>query len=237
MPPLPQSLTTKGAQTSEHLLATALKLFQEKGYHATTMRDIAAAAECSLGLAYRYYPSKDDFVLTLYRRMAHQSAADIATLPADTIAMRFRIMLQQKLAQVHPYRSLFQSILGTALTPQTAIGVLGSPSADVRTQAHDTFHQVVTGATNAPDTQQTRELGTLLYGVHFGVLFFWLSDPTPDQWATAELIACTEQLLRLTRPLLVLPPCATLLTRLAGAVGAVVHPTIEPATQTDEKSP
>ena len=41
-------LTPKGERTREHILDTALSLFIEKGYDATTMRDIAVAAESSL---------------------------------------------------------------------------------------------------------------------------------------------------------------------------------------------
>ena len=59
------TLTPKGERTREHLLDTALRLFTSAGYEATTMRDIAAAAECSLGLAYRYFASKEEFVLAL----------------------------------------------------------------------------------------------------------------------------------------------------------------------------
>jgi AcrR family transcriptional regulator len=63
-------LTPKAVQTRLHILDTALELFATQGYDATTMREIAAAADCSLGLAYRYFASKEEMVLALYGRMA-----------------------------------------------------------------------------------------------------------------------------------------------------------------------
>lgn len=63
------AITSKGERTREHILDTALRLFSEQGYEQTTMRGIAAAAETSLGLAYRYFTSKEDLVLALYERL------------------------------------------------------------------------------------------------------------------------------------------------------------------------
>ena len=62
----------KSEQTREHILETALDLFAEKGYAETTMRDIAGAADCSLGLAYRYFARKEEFILALYERMTNE---------------------------------------------------------------------------------------------------------------------------------------------------------------------
>src|SRR5438067_13611060 len=63
-------LTPKGQRTRALILDSALALFAEKGYAATTMRDIAGRAGCSLGLAYRYYARKEDLILAFYERWA-----------------------------------------------------------------------------------------------------------------------------------------------------------------------
>src|SRR5437867_10636423 len=83
------ALTPKGERTREHLLDTALTLFTTEGYETTTMRDIAAAADCSLGLAYRYFASKEEFILALYGRMEREFAAYVDTLPPGPLAARF----------------------------------------------------------------------------------------------------------------------------------------------------
>jgi AcrR family transcriptional regulator len=67
--------TPKGTMTQQRILDAALALFASKGYEATTMRDIAAAADCSLGLTYRYFASKEDLILELYRWLADQLVA------------------------------------------------------------------------------------------------------------------------------------------------------------------
>ena len=51
------------AQTRELILDTALPLFLEKGYDATTMEEIAEAAQIGTSTLYRYFPNKDLLVL------------------------------------------------------------------------------------------------------------------------------------------------------------------------------
>ena len=51
------------AQTRELILDTALPLFLEKGYDATTMEEIAEAAQIGTATLYRYFPNKDLLVL------------------------------------------------------------------------------------------------------------------------------------------------------------------------------
>ena len=69
---------TKGETTRDHVLGTALNLFRRKGFDATTMRDIAEAADLSLGAAYHYFASKDDLVLAYYEGMQAEHERRVA---------------------------------------------------------------------------------------------------------------------------------------------------------------
>src|SRR6185312_6881561 len=44
------------------IVEAAKRRFREAGFHTTTMTDIAAQAGVSVGLLYRYFPSKDDII-------------------------------------------------------------------------------------------------------------------------------------------------------------------------------
>jgi len=52
----------KKAHLSRHIVDTAIKLAGEKGWRATTMADIAAAAKISLADIYRVFPTKADIL-------------------------------------------------------------------------------------------------------------------------------------------------------------------------------
>jgi AcrR family transcriptional regulator len=64
----------KKARTRAAIREHALRLFREQGYGATTIEQIAAAAEVSPATFFRYFPTKEDVVL--------QDDFDIITLEA-----------------------------------------------------------------------------------------------------------------------------------------------------------
>ncbi len=72
----PTAPTTKEIGAEEdgaaRLLAAALRQFVEKGFHGTSMRDIAREAGASVSHAYYYFPSKGAI---LYRLVADVTAA------------------------------------------------------------------------------------------------------------------------------------------------------------------
>lgn len=49
----------------EHIEQAALRLFVRRGYHATSVRDIAREARVSLGNIYNYYPTKENLFASL----------------------------------------------------------------------------------------------------------------------------------------------------------------------------
>lgn len=52
----------------EQILDAALRCFSRRGFHASTMQDISSDAGISVGLIYRYFPSKEAVVADLAER-------------------------------------------------------------------------------------------------------------------------------------------------------------------------
>ncbi len=78
----------------EEMLQVAGRIFAERGYHGTSMDDIAAEADISKPLLYRYFGSKDGLYIALIERagqhlltgMRHMSRPKASRLIASSAA-------------------------------------------------------------------------------------------------------------------------------------------------------
>jgi AcrR family transcriptional regulator len=81
------------ARTRAEIRRQALRLFHEQGYAATTVEQIAAAAEVSQSTFFRYFPTKEDVALRddvdpLIIEAFHAQPADLSPLQASRAAIR-----------------------------------------------------------------------------------------------------------------------------------------------------
>lgn len=216
------ALTPKAQETRQRIFDTAVKLFMEKGYDQTTMREIAAESGCSLGLAYRYFESKEVVVIHLYRQLASNTKHQIETLPTVPIAERFELIMRSVLQTVIPFRPVWQGVFSGAVNPNSPFGVLGDKTADIRREMKDVFMLLVTQASDAPKKpEQAAALSMLLYVAYLMTLLFWISDRSPDYKTTYQLLDFSRETLNLIRGSLVLPPITKGMMRLASIVEQV----------------
>ncbi|MFH0814360.1 MAG: TetR/AcrR family transcriptional regulator [Pseudomonadota bacterium] len=84
----------------KQIIKGALSVFKEKGYHKTTVRDIAKAAEISMGSLYDYISSKEDilylfyqlFIITYYQTVV--SATNNISNPVERFKVAFKTLLE-----------------------------------------------------------------------------------------------------------------------------------------------
>jgi TetR/AcrR family transcriptional regulator, cholesterol catabolism regulator len=70
----------------DQVRAAALRFFKEKGYHATSMRDIAEAVGINKGSLYSYIKSKEDLLIPVFERAQGVLLRQIEEISADTAA-------------------------------------------------------------------------------------------------------------------------------------------------------
>ena len=61
----PRTREARTTRSRKQILAAALKLFSRRGYHGTSMRDIAEAARASTGNVYHHFPDKESIFTAL----------------------------------------------------------------------------------------------------------------------------------------------------------------------------
>jgi AcrR family transcriptional regulator len=190
--PHPLPAPNKAERSRERILQAALTLFRTNGYENTTLRQIAAESGSSLGLAYRYFSCKEEFVLAFYESLAGQFIQQIPDLPQGKIARRFTAAMNLKLALIEPHSELIGVLLASALNPNSRIAVLGQPSANIRLYMQAAFAQLVRESEDGPDPATSAALAKLLYVTHLALLYFRVNDRTPGGRATRELLAWLE---------------------------------------------
>ena len=182
-----QEKTNKGQATRAQLLGISLRLFREKGFEATTMRDIAAEAGMSLGAFYYYYPSKDSIVLDYYRQVQDEHARRVAEQSSQATDLRARlgVLLQTKLDLLADSREFLGALLRYTGNPDHPLSFLGKGTREIREESIAMFREALEPEHLAADLMQM--LPMLLWAMHIGILLYLLYDKSPAQQHTRKL--------------------------------------------------
>lgn len=84
-------------ERGEEVYAAAVRLFTQKGYHATSMQDIAAAVGLYKGSLYHYIGSKEDLLIQVFERAMGTLLEDVERIVADPSlapAEQLRLVIQ-----------------------------------------------------------------------------------------------------------------------------------------------
>ncbi|MEZ0374173.1 MAG: L-tyrosine/L-tryptophan isonitrile synthase family protein, partial [Candidatus Sericytochromatia bacterium] len=211
----------KSNTTRRRLLETAWKLFASEGYAETTLRRIAQAAECSLGLSYRYFAVKEELVLALYYQILQDLEARAAELPAGTLAERFSALMRTKLQLIAPHRETLGALFVLILSPGHPLSGLGDQTEVIRTRGTAAFARAVLGASDAPaDADVCQQLARSLYTAHLGLILLSFLDPTPARKLSDQALELLSDVLGLAGFLLASPLAGMFLPR----IDAIVQP-------------
>ncbi len=177
----------------------------KRGYESTTLREVAKEAGVSVGLLYRYFPSKRAIIIALYDELSADYARQAVNMPRGRWRDRFIFALKTSLEVLEPHRVALRALV-PVLVGDPEEGVFAESAAFSRLRVQRVFEEAVAGSTDAPAPDVAAAVGRLLYLVHLAVLLWWLLDKTAKQRATAALVLLTQQILPSTALTLRLPP-------------------------------
>jgi TetR/AcrR family transcriptional regulator, regulator of cefoperazone and chloramphenicol sensitivity len=119
------------------LVQAALKLFSEKGYEATTTREIAAAAGCAEGLIHRYFQGKAGLLTAIIQHHASRDLADLNRdlLPAADLEQEFIQLVLWRVERVWESRDFLRVFLPRAFADAKVRNVMSRAVLSVRATA------------------------------------------------------------------------------------------------------
>jgi AcrR family transcriptional regulator len=173
------------AKTRQRILKVARKLFADKGFHATSTRDLASAAAVAAGTVFNYFPTKEDLAMTLMAEALDEAAAEFSQRRRgeESLAEDLFAHVACGLRALRPFRAYAGEVFETALSP---FGV--SPAArvgdDVRSAHLETVGAIIArhGGSEEGGGELVSALQLQLYwSLYLAVLASWTRDESPHQ--------------------------------------------------------
>jgi AcrR family transcriptional regulator len=174
----------KKARTRATIRREALRLFREQGYQATTVEQIAAAAEVSPSTFFRYFPTKEDVVLQ----------DDMEPLLIEALEHQ-----PPEMGMVAAIRAAMRSVSGSFTEEQwdqiRQSAELGMTVPEIRARAMDDFSRTIgvmaegmakrTGLD--PDDLRVRTASGAIFGAIMAVTAPWDWDTYRDEQINPDL--------------------------------------------------
>lgn len=167
----------KKAKTMASIQMNALRLFRELGYNGTTVEQIAEAAEISPSTFFRYFPTKEDVVLSdnydpLIIAAFEEQPADLTPLQAVRSAIRMVMsdISQEELSAMRERSHLIMTI--PELRGAMLNGFIGTLQM---------FAEIVGKRVGrSPDDLGVRTLAGAIIGVNISIMLYYVDDPNAD---------------------------------------------------------
>jgi len=185
---MPRQATLKSEATRARIYGAALRIFRERGFHAATMREIAAAAGVALGAAYYYFDSKNAIVMSFYERAQEQMTPELERILASqhTLESRLRAIIQQKFDYFAPNRALLGA-LSAHIDPAHPLSPFSQATAEIRNRDTAFFARAVADSGVRMTPSILPYLPRLLWLYQMGLMLFWVYDKSAGQARTAFL--------------------------------------------------
>jgi AcrR family transcriptional regulator len=193
--------TDKGEQTRRHIFETALVLFRERGFDATTMQQIAERAAVVKSAAYYYFPSKEAIIQAYYEEIqsAQEKICEQVFARKRDLKARIAAALHSKFDLARDDRNLLGVVFRYTGEPRHPLSCLGEGTGEIRRRAIAVFEQAIETERMPRDLRQL--LPIALWALQMGLLVMFLYDETEGQRRTRRV---ADDALDLTLKLLAL---------------------------------
>ena len=175
----------KKQETAERIYLTALKLFRERGYEATTVEEIAQAAEVAKGTFFNYFPTKDAVLSYLgQRQMRVLYEAIAATVDFDTwpVSEQLMFVFETLAAGIQDEREFVRVV---SLEVYRSASAFSDTTSSAR-QLYELFVGIVRRGQERRELRATvlaDSMALILIGTYFYTFFAWLELDNPPALA------------------------------------------------------
>ena len=178
---------THRADNRERLIAAGYTVLSEKGYEATTVKEVAHVAGVSPGLFHYYFASKDELLLAVLReagaRYGQMMQAVRASDPADHFLEAAFTALSERATREPEWYRIRYELFALGLRNPTFLPVLGEILAHARQMLTRAFQ-----GSNGSDERRAQALASVILAGIDGLALQQLAQPEADLAGAYELL-------------------------------------------------
>ena len=171
----------------ERLIAAGYTLLSEKGYEATTVKEVARVAGVSPGLFHYYFASKDELLLAVLREAGQRYGRTMqelrATVPADHFLEAAFAALRERVKREPGWYRLHYELFALGLRNPTFQPMLGEMLGFIRQMFARAF-QGITGG----DEGRAQALAAVVLACFDGLALQQLAQPEADLVGAYDLV-------------------------------------------------
>lgn len=200
-------------------VCSALMRWQGEQFYQLSLQDVLSQAATPSAC----YDSKEALVAEMMLALSQESLHHAQGLTPSNIAQRFLALTQLKLEQLSLYRPAIAALFAASAQPHSQLHPINQVQG-TDDPMYKAYLQVVTRATDMPTKpEEAEQLAVLLYGLYHFVLFFWLFDRSPHLKATHLLVDFLHDVIRMARPMLMMPMFGKALNKVAQLMHTFFH--------------
>ena len=182
--------TRKSDETRTRILNAALALFRNRGFEATTMRDIARESGVALGATYYHFHSKEAIVLAFYE-LAKEELRDPlerALAESRTLAEGISSLLRLKFDYFAPNKKFLGALFAHAADPHDPLSPFSEQTREIREVDALYFRRLLTQVGLKLPKDIAPHLPALLWLYQMGLILYWIYDRSENHRRTNTLM-------------------------------------------------
>ena len=190
----PVRITAKAkAETRRRILEVGQSLFVEKGFEATTTRDIARGAGLAAGTVFNYFASKEALAMTVLDEAlaAGQERFRRYLRGDECLAEELFALIAAELREMRPHRGFVGPVLETAFSPFGGSDLARAGDA-ARVRHLESVGEILRRHGRAADARAV--VMHLYWTLYIGVLAFWSKDESRHQEDSLAVLDQSMQL-------------------------------------------
>jgi len=178
------------AELKQRIVDVALKLFQQKGFDATTTKAIARQAGIAEGTVFNYFRTKEEIALYFFDQEVDHAIDAVRNdrrLRHAPLEQKLFALVQNQLEYLAPHERFIGAAFLHALRPGSPLA-FSSQALILRAKYLDFVQELLADTHKDGATPMDWWAAQAFWIYYVGVLLYWLNDPSPGKQHTLAFL-------------------------------------------------